>query len=205
MEHIASCSHNKFLGIDSLIASQAVIFRINSGKENKKTRWKTWNALWNWNETNKRLLQQTHRPNEIFEDKKKTKMSNEIQNKRDKEMNIFVCVWKTLCVNKGWLNPWKILNIQQKKKLSFAFVQTNISNITVSLVQKKNCSDWVKHKITTTTTLKEEIKQIDNKNVELSSKSKDLIKKKKDIKLTHSQTSCRCREDELLIPRKKRK
>lgn len=38
MEHIASGSHHEFLGIDSLIASQAVIFRINSGKEKKEER-----------------------------------------------------------------------------------------------------------------------------------------------------------------------
>lgn len=38
MEHIAGCSHNKFLGVDTLIASQAAILRINSGKKETKKR-----------------------------------------------------------------------------------------------------------------------------------------------------------------------
>lgn len=64
----------------------------------------------------------------------------------------------------------------KKKSLSFAFVQTNITSITVFSLIGYSTKQGRQQQL-------EEIEQIDNKNGEISSKSKD-SEKKKDIKLT---------------------
>lgn len=84
------CSHNKFLRIDSLIASQTVIFWINSGNKNMK-RFRN-EIETKRNETNKNC-------------NKKRRKRKRKQSGANVAAHFLPRKRKTLFVNKGWLNP----------------------------------------------------------------------------------------------------